>query len=87
MALALVFFGARYVPWAYQSLAMLVFAFAVLFLPQASRRCAVAGPDHALDGGGVVRARREPVQAFRRITFPLARQGVLAAIALVSLNS
>ena len=35
VALALVFFGARYVPWAYQTLAMLVFAYAVLFLPQA----------------------------------------------------
>ena len=31
VALSLVFFGARYAPWLYQTRAMLVFAYAVLF--------------------------------------------------------
>ncbi|HEV2094718.1 MAG TPA: iron ABC transporter permease, partial [Rubrobacter sp.] len=35
LALSLVFFGANYAPWAYQTLALLVFAYAIHFLPQA----------------------------------------------------
>jgi iron(III) transport system permease protein len=36
IALALVFFGIRYIPGLYQSLAMLVFGYVILFLPQAA---------------------------------------------------
>ena len=39
VALALVYFGANAVPWAYQSLAMLVFAYSILFLPRRSAPC------------------------------------------------
>ena len=87
VALALVFFGARYVPWAYQSLAMLVFAYAVLFLPQAiaALRGSLAQITPSMEEAsfalGVSR-----FQTFRRITFPLTRPGVLAAIALVFLT-
>ncbi len=87
VALALVFFGARYVPWAYQTLAMLVFAYMVLFLPQAI--AALRGSlvqitpsmEEASFALGVSR-----FQTFRRITFPLTRPGVVAAIALVFLT-
>lgn len=87
VALALVFFGARYVPWAYQTLAMLVFAYVVLFLPQAI--AAIRGSlvqvtpsmEEASFALGVSR-----LHTFRRITFPLTRSGVLAAVALVFLT-
>src|SRR5690606_23380648 len=35
VALALVFFGARYIPWLYQTMGMLVLAYLIRFLPQA----------------------------------------------------
>ena len=87
VALALVFFGANYVPWAYQSLAMLVFAYVVLFLPQAIAAIraslvqvtpSMQEASHVL---GIGRAR-----TFRRIVLPLTRPGVVAAIALVFLT-
>ena len=87
VALALVFFGANYVPWAYQSLAMLVFAYVVLFLPQAIAAIraslvqvtpSMQEASHVL---GVGRAR-----TFRRIVLPLTRPGVVAAVALVFLT-
>ena len=87
VALALVFFGANYVPWAYQTLAMLVFAYVVLFLPQAIAAIRASlvqvtpsmhEASHVL---GVGRAR-----TFRRIVLPLTRPGVVAAVALVFLT-
>jgi iron(III) transport system permease protein len=87
VALALVFFGANYVPWAYQTMWTLVFAYVVLFLPQAIAAIrssliqvtpSMAEAAHVL---GVGRAR-----AFRRVVLPLTRPGVVAAIALVFLT-
>lgn len=88
IALALVFFGARYVPVLYQTLAMLVFAYTVRFLPEAV---------------GVLRARmlqispryeeasrtlgRSQIETFASVTLPLLAPGLGAGAALVFLTT
>lgn len=87
VALALVFFGANYVPWAYQTMATLVFAYVVLFLPQAiaairsSLIQVTPSMEEASHVLGIGRAA-----TFRRVLFPLTRPGVVAAVALVFLT-
>ena len=84
VALSLVFFGANYTPWLYQTIAMLVFAYTVRFLPQAlgtlrtnllqlSPRLEEAGRSLGLN-------RRRPLW---RITLPLLRPGIWTGAALV----
>ncbi len=87
IALALVFFGANFLPWAYQTLFMLVFAYVVLFLPQAvgalrtsllqvHKNVEEAG--HSLGAG--------PLRVFSRITLPLVWPGVASGLALIFLT-
>ncbi len=87
VALALVFFGAQRVPWAYQTMGMLVFAYMVLFLPQAIGAIrtsllqitpSIEEASHLLGSG--------PIGTFRRIVLPLTRSGVIAGAALVFLT-
>jgi iron(III) transport system permease protein len=87
VALALVFFGANYVPWAYQTMAMLVFAYMVLFLPQAIGAIrssllqvtpSVEEASRLLGSGSFT--------TFRRVILPLTRPGVTAGAALVFLT-
>ncbi len=87
VALALVFFGAKYVPAAYQTMAMLVFAYMVLFLPQAigairssllQMTPSVEEAAHLLGSGSFT--------TFRRVVLPLTRPGVAAGAALVFLT-
>jgi iron(III) transport system permease protein len=87
VALALVFFGANYVPWAYQTMAMLVFAYMVLFLPQAIGAIrssllqvtpSVEEASRLLGSGSFT--------TFRRVIRPLTRPGVTAGAALVFLT-
>jgi iron(III) transport system permease protein len=87
VALALVFFGARVVPSLYQTLAMLAFAYAVLFLPQAlgGMRSSLLQVNPSLEEASRLLGRG-PVTTFRRIVMPLARPGVLAGAALVFLT-
>jgi iron(III) transport system permease protein len=88
LALSLVFFGANYAPWAYQSLGMLVFAYAVHFLPQAvgSTRAALLqvspSVEEAARGLG-----RGPAGVLATVTAPLAGSGILAGAALVFLTT
>ncbi|HSK14594.1 MAG TPA: iron ABC transporter permease [Gaiellaceae bacterium] len=88
IALALVFFGARYGGFLYQTLGLLVFAYAVRFFPQA-----VAGAHSALlrvDPHLEEAARglgRGPRQAFLSVTAPLVAPGLLAGAALVFLST
>ena len=88
LALALVFFGANYTPWAYQTLGLLVFAYALHFLPQAvgSTRAALLqirpSVEEAARGLG-----RSPVGVLSTITGPLASSGILAGAALVFLTT
>jgi iron(III) transport system permease protein len=88
VALALVFFAARYATFVYQTLALLVFAYIVRFLPQA-----LAASGAALETVNprieeMARALgRSPTTVLFTITLRLARPGVLAGAALVFLSS
>lgn len=87
VALSLVFFGARVVPELYQTLWLLVFAYVVLFLPQASgaMRASLLQVSPSLEdasrslGAG-------PIATARRVVLPLVRPGLLAGFALVFLT-
>ncbi|HVM69347.1 MAG TPA: iron ABC transporter permease [Gaiellaceae bacterium] len=88
VALSLVFFGARYGGIAYQTLALLVFAYVVRFLPQALAASGSAlqtvNPrfEEAARGLG-----RGPVATLATVTAPLVRSGLLAGAALVFLSA
>jgi iron(III) transport system permease protein len=88
IALALVFFGANFATMFYQTLAMLVFAYVVRFMPQATGalRSTVAqiSPriDEAAHGLGARTAR-----VLFTVTIPLVRPGLISGGALVFLTS
>jgi len=88
VALALVFFATRAVPVLYQTVAMLVFALTVHYLPLAigpiSASLTQVSPriEEAARGLG-----RGPTEVFRTITAPLVRGGILAGAALVFLHA
>ncbi|MFQ6026605.1 MAG: ABC transporter permease [Dehalococcoidia bacterium] len=86
VALGLVFFGANYVPFLYQSLGLLVLAYVVLFLPtavgavRASLLQVNPSMEEAARGLGGT-----PLRVLTSITFPLVRPGILAGVTLVFL--
>ncbi len=88
IALSLVFFAANYASPIYQTLALLVFAYVVRFLPQA-----LAGLESSLASVSprVEEAARSlgrgPLRAALTVTVPLARSGILAGAALVFLSA
>jgi len=88
VALALVFFGTRVALPLYQTLAMLVFALSIHYLPLAvgpvSGALLQVPPrlEEAARGLG-----RSPLAVFRTITRPLVTSGVLAGVALVFLHA
>ncbi len=86
IALALVFFGANYTPFLYQSLALLVVAYLVLFLPAA---VGAARASLLQVGPNVEQAARSlgrtPFSVFTSVTLPLVRPGLVAGAALVFL--
>ncbi|QKG92403.1 iron ABC transporter permease [Halorubrum sp. Atlit-8R] len=88
LALALVYFGSGYVPWIYQTLPLLIFAYVVRFLPQAvgSARTSILQVDRRLVEAGRTLGE-SPTGAFRRVTFPLTRSGIVAGAALVFLTT
>ena len=88
VALALVFLGTRGLPALYQTLAMLVVAYVVLFLPQAvgATRAALLQIDPHVEEAARSLGRT-PLAVLRTITAPLARSGVLAGAALVFLTA
>ncbi len=87
IGLSLVYFATRYLPSAYQTVPLVVFAYVVLYLPLAvgSTRAAILYVNPKF-----VEAARSlgntPFQAFRRITLPLVFPGVVAGAALVFLH-
>ena len=88
VALALVFFATRAFPAVYQTLALLVFAFVVLFLPLAigSARASLQQVSPHLEE--VARSvGRSPVNVLRTVTAPLMAGGILAGAALVFLTA
>lgn len=88
VALALVFFGARYAPALYQTEALLVFAYTLHFLPQALGTVRTSllkvNPhlEEAARGLG-----RSPWGVLTGVTVPLVRSGVLTGAALVFLTT
>lgn len=87
VALALVFFGARYATPLYQTLGMLVFAYLVLFLPQAvgAARASLLQVSPRVEEAARSLGHTLP-QVLVRITVPLMRPGLLAGAALVFLT-
>ncbi len=86
-ALGLTFFATRSAFWLYQTLALLVVAYVIRFLPQAvgATRAALERIDPALESA----ARglgQGTFGAFRRITLPLAGPGIAAGAMLVFLT-
>jgi iron(III) transport system permease protein len=88
VALALVFFGARYAGPLYQTLALLLFAYVVRFVPQAlaatgsTLRTVSPRYEEAARALG-----RSPSAALLLVTAPLVRRGLLAGAALVFLSA
>jgi len=88
VALSLVFWGANYLPWLYQTLPMLVFAYLVMFLSQSvgtvrsSLLQITPGLEESARSLG-----KNPWQTFKAITFPLLRPGVLSGALLVFLTA
>ncbi len=88
VALALVFFGARFLPWAYQSQLMLVFAYLLLFLPQAVgnlRASLLQVNPHIEDAARSL--GRSPIATIVSVTLPLMRSGLITSAMLVFLTT
>ncbi len=88
VALALVFFGTRVAIGLYQTLAMLVFAFVVLFFPLAAgvTRSALLQVSPRVEEAARSLGR-SPLGVLRTITAPLTASGMLAGGALVFLTA
>lgn len=88
IALSLVFFGANYAPFLYQTLALLIFAYAVRFLPQAvgSTRTSLLQVNPRLEEAGR-NLGLSSWQVWLKVTLPLVRPGILAGTALVFLTT
>lgn len=87
VALALVFFGARYAPVLYQTRWMLAFAYTVLFMPLAvgSLRASMLQVSPQVEEASRTLGR-SGLGTWRAVTFPLIRPGLIAASALVFLS-
>ncbi|MFB6311698.1 MAG: ABC transporter permease [Salinirussus sp.] len=88
LGLALVFLGLSYVPALYGTVAILVFAYVVRFVPQAvgilESSILQVDPEHA----EAARSMGEsPLSAFRHVTLPQILPGVAAGAALVFLTT
>ena len=88
VALSLVFLGARVLSPLYQTLAMLVFAYVVLFLPQAvgSIRTSLLQITPSIEEASLLLGRGS-ASTLRKIVLPLSRPGLTAAGALVFLTT
>jgi iron(III) transport system permease protein len=88
VALALVFFSANYAGIVYQTLALLIFAYVVLFLPQAvgAVRSSLLQVSPRLEEMGRILGRT-PVRVWLSVTIPIVRPGLLAGAGLVFLTA
>jgi len=86
IALGLVYFGANYAPWLYQSLAMLAVAYVTLFLPAAvgSLRASLVQVRPEFEDAARSLGK-SPLTALLTVTLPLVRPGILTGAALVFL--
>lgn len=88
VALALVFMASRYVPNVYQTVALLVFAYVVRFLPQALgaiRTSFVQVNPHTEEAARGLGS--SSIGVFSRVTLPQIRPGIWAGAALVFLTT
>lgn len=87
MGTAMVYVGLQ-LPFLYQTLALLIFAYVVRFLPLAvgSIRSTAEGLDPGLSKAARVLGA-SPNEAYRRITLPLTLKGMIAGAALVFLEA
>lgn len=86
MGTALVYLGLK-LPELYQTLALLVLAYVLRFLPLAVS--SIRSTAESIDDGLVKAARvlgAGPREVFRRVTLPLTRRGIIAGAALVFLE-
>jgi iron(III) transport system permease protein len=88
VALSLVYFGARVATPYYQTLWMLVFAYVVLFIPQAigALRASMLQVTPSLEEASRLLGAG-PFETFRRVALPLTRPGLTAGAALVFLTA
>lgn len=88
VALSLVFFGANYAPVLYQTLAMLVFAYSVLYLSMAvgSVRASLLQVNPAVEEAARSLGRGS-LQVLATVTLPLVRPGIVVAFAMVFLTA
>lgn len=88
IALSLVFFGANYVPALYQTIGMLIFAYVVRFLPEATgtlRAGLLQVSPRLEEAARTLGLNRR--QAVRRVTIPLLQPSIWAGVALVFLST
>lgn len=87
VALALVFFGINYARPAYETVWLMLFAYVILFLPNAlaSLRGPLVRQNLKLEEAAQSLGRR-PLRVLWSVTLPLARPGILAGVALVFLT-
>jgi iron(III) transport system permease protein len=88
IALSLVFFGANYLPFIYQTLPMLIFAYLVLFLPQSvgSIRSSLLQVNPQIEESARSLGRNS-WQTLTEVTFPLVRPGIVSGAVLVFLTA
>lgn len=88
IALSLVFFSANYATPIYQTLAVLLFAYLILFLPQAvgSTRSSLLQVNPRVEEAARSLGRNAR-QSLATVTLPLIRPGILAGAALVFLTT
>lgn len=88
VALSLVFWGANYLPWLYQTLPMLVFAYLVMLLPQAvgTVRSSLLQVNPQLEESAQSLGRT-PRQILQEVTLPLVHPGILSGAVLVFLTA
>jgi iron(III) transport system permease protein len=87
VALALVFFGANYLPSIYQTLGMLILAYVILFLPQAVgiMRSALLQVNPHIEEAAKSLGSSTP-RVWLRVTGPLVRSGLISGGLLVFLT-
>ena len=86
VALGMVFFAARYLPWIYQTFWILIIAYMVLFLPAAvgTSRAALLQIHPDLENSARSLGRGQ-MSVIWSITLPLVRSGLIAGFAIVFL--
>lgn len=88
IGLALVFVAARYLPWLYQTLPLLLLAYLVRFVPEAvgATRASLLQVSPRLEEAARTLGR-SPGAVLRQVTIPIIRPGLVAGGALVFLTA